>query len=247
MKKVQFAPIVSNFSISNYIYSTDCSFLHWYISSIIHCASSSPPSSNAQYISNMHVCLAQINTRIWYSHIYALFNLHVQSFLLAHTHIRTPTIAHKRTRNYEKEISNLIHLQLLFGHIDLLIFFRSLYRYTLNLLPPPLRPFSSMFNVFGALLSNNSWPIRFRLPYFVLGSRWLRNKYIHTVRVLLEKTIVNYFCRCHRYYYRQTFVIQWKKRTRRTQSVCLLVFLNNFVYTLPLWIAMFCTLYYMRH
>lgn len=81
------------------------------------------------------------------------------------------------------------------------------------------------------MLSNNSWPIRFLLFFFILVFRCLLNKYIHTRYVLLEK-LVNYFSSCHRYYYyRQTFIIQWEKNdTKRMKASgkCVIVYVFVF-------------------
>lgn len=72
MRKVQFVSIVSDFSISNYIYSTDCSFLiiEIYQVSLIVRPRRHPQTLQYIYPISMSVQLKQINTRIFDIHTF---------------------------------------------------------------------------------------------------------------------------------------------------------------------------------
>lgn len=100
------------------------------ISSIIHCSFS---TSSTLDISNVDICLDE-DKRIWYSRIYEHSPFHA----LTHPHTRLHSftrLLHRSTtpstvmKIYEKKKFILSHLQLMFGHIDLLLFIE-LYQYT---------------------------------------------------------------------------------------------------------------------
>lgn len=174
------------------------------------------------YIQYPCLFIGNKHTNLIFTHLRALFNLHVHAFfcsLSAAPHpprTHPPTIANERNTKLWK-----VNLQLKSSSIVVWPY-RFIDIFSVRCIDIRLVPFSqplccSMPDVLSALLSNNSWPIHFRLLYFVLGFRCLWNKYIHSTHTpcIAWETIVNYFCSCHRYYYyRQTFVIQWEKKER---------------------------------